>query len=78
MPAKTPEERRAIGRIAIAARHHPNEPERQLEDRRTLRAAQAERYIRAIVDGAPPLTDDQRRRLAALLAPAPAAPTAGE
>lgn len=38
--------------------------------RRDLKAARAEDYIRELVDSAPPLTDDQRSRLSALLQPA--------
>lgn len=38
--------------------------------RRQSRYRFAEQRIRKIVDGAPPLTADQRARLAALLAPA--------
>lgn len=36
---------------------------------RNLRTAKLERAIRAAVDAAPPLTDDQRRTLAGLLLP---------
>jgi hypothetical protein len=35
--------------------------------RRDLAAASLEEYIRRVVDSAPPLTDDQRSRIAALL-----------
>lgn len=50
----TPEERAA--RVAPAVR--------------AKRYAGAERYIQRLVDAAPPLTDEQRTRLAAILAPA--------
>lgn len=54
-------------RLAALSRHHPDGPE--VDDaRRDLRAARAEDYIRELVDQAPPLTDDQRRRLVAILA----------
>jgi hypothetical protein len=43
------------------------------EARRDLRAARAEEYIRKLVDSAPPLTDEQRRRLSVLLNPGVAA-----
>jgi len=33
-----------------------------------LRDAQVDEYVRRVVDGFPPLTGEQRRRLAALLA----------
>jgi excisionase family DNA binding protein len=39
------------------------------EAARDLRAANAETYIRALVDGFPPLTEAQRERLRALLQP---------
>ncbi len=35
--------------------------------RQRLKALKAEEYIRKLVDGAPPLNDDQRSRLALLL-----------
>lgn len=47
----------------------PDDPD-LLAARRDLRASRAEDYIRALVDTAPPLTAEQRTRLAALLAPA--------
>lgn len=37
--------------------------------RRDLKATRAEEYIRRLVDEAPPLTPDQRNRLAAILRP---------
>jgi len=40
-----------------------------LAAKRDLRAARAEDYIRRVVDAAPPLTADQRDRLATLLRP---------
>lgn len=39
------------------------------EARRDMRAARLELAITAAIDAAPPLTDDQRRILAGLLAP---------
>lgn len=39
--------------------------------RRDLKASRAEEYVRALVEQAPPLTDEQRWRLAALLHPTP-------
>lgn len=56
-------------RLAAATRHHP---EVDTDDmRRDLRTAVAEQYITRLVAAAPPLTDEQRERLAALLRPAP-------
>lgn len=54
-------------RVAAIARHTPNDERALAEARRDLRAARAEEYIREVVGAAPPLTDDQCRRLAALL-----------
>lgn len=44
----------------------PEDPE-VLTALRDLRAARAEDYVRRLVDEAPPLTDEQRDRLALLL-----------
>lgn len=38
--------------------------------RRDLKASRAEEYIKQLVDAAPPLTEEQRDRLASLLRPA--------
>ncbi len=65
MAAKDPTSRRLSSRIAATTRHHPNADTTEL--RRDLRAARAEDYIRRIVDQAPPLTPEQRDRLALLL-----------
>ncbi len=43
------------------------------ERRRQYRVMAAEEYIKALVDSAPPLTPEQRDRLAGLLAPGSAA-----
>ncbi|MDP9397340.1 MAG: hypothetical protein M3P96_05725 [Actinomycetota bacterium] len=52
-------------RLAAKKKHDPNA---DVEDiRRDLRAARAEDYIRRVVDAAPPLTLEQRDRLATLL-----------
>jgi hypothetical protein len=59
----TPERRTQRARVAALARHHPD----QAEPRRTLKAEVAERYIRELVDTFPPLTAEQRSRLAVLL-----------
>ncbi|MBM0233371.1 hypothetical protein JNW91_16815 [Micromonospora sp. STR1_7] len=45
---------------------------------RELRAAKLERAIRTAVDAAPPLTDEQRARLAGLLAPPQASGGGGQ
>lgn len=60
----SPERRRLAGRLAIASRRTPE----LVEDlRRDLKAQALEDHIRALVDTAPPLTGEQRERLAALL-----------
>ena len=57
---------RASGALSVAIRR--GEPDEKIADlRRDLRAAQLEKYVREIVDKAPPLTAEQRDRIAALL-----------
>jgi hypothetical protein len=51
--------------LAATTRHHPHADTTDL--RRDLRAARAEDYIRKLVSSAPPLTDEQKARLGALL-----------
>jgi hypothetical protein len=54
-------------RVAALSRSRtPDDPD-LADARRALRAARAEDYIRTLVDAAPPLTDDQKRRLSVLL-----------
>jgi hypothetical protein len=64
---RDPEIRRLRARVAQAARCHPDQPELVADDRRALKARVAEQYVRDLVDTWPPLTDNQRGRLAALL-----------
>lgn len=67
MPAHDPERRRLQSRTAAAIRHDlPNAPAL----RRDLAARRLEDYIRAVVESAPPLSDEQVRRLSVLLNPA--------
>jgi len=54
-------------RIAIEKRRNPNAGVTEL--RRQLRAERTEQYIQKVLAEAPPLTDEQRTRLAELLAP---------
>ncbi len=58
-------------RIAQHAKTHPGEkpPDDLYRDHV---AARLEDHVRRVVDGFPPLTRDQRHKLAVLLAPAPA------
>jgi hypothetical protein len=58
--------RTASGRIAYHSRRDGN-PAKLTEARRDLAAAKLERHIREAVAAAPPLSDDQKHRLAALL-----------
>jgi hypothetical protein len=60
------EGRHRRSRLAANSRHHPDLLD---EDRRWLKNAAAEAYIRELVDTLLPLTDEQRSRLAALLHP---------
>ena len=62
--ALTPEQRRRRARLAALSRHHP---ERVEAERRQLKAASAERYVRRLREDWPPLTVEQRAELAALL-----------
>lgn len=65
--------RQARARLASAsakAARSPEDPTAQQavdEARRAYRALALEDYIRRTVDAAPPLTDDQRERLATIL-----------
>jgi hypothetical protein len=65
MPAHDPTVRALSSKIAAIERHHPDTDTGDL--RRDMRAAKLADHIRRVVDAAPPLTDDQRARIAALL-----------
>lgn len=54
-------------RIALAKREDPEADVTEL--RRQLKAERLEEYIQRTVDAAPPLTGEQRERLAGLLRP---------
>lgn len=64
MPSTWTSER---AKLASITRHHPDDADRIAEARRDLRAARLEDHVRDAVAAAPPLTAEQRRRLAALL-----------
>ena len=54
-------------RVASLSRSRvPNDPD-LVAARRDLRAARAEDYIKQVLAAAPPLTEEQRRHLAAIL-----------
>lgn len=55
------------GRLAAVEKHHGPDDPRVSELRRDLAAERLDEAIRDAVTAAPPLTDAQRRRLAAIL-----------
>lgn len=64
-----PEVRRARGRLARSTGLRGPDHPATLAARREFRTERWLAAIRAVVDEAPPLTEDQRARLAVLLAP---------
>ena len=56
-------------RIAALSRSRPADDPDLVEARRDLHAARLAEHITRVVDAAPPLTDEQRDRLAVLLRP---------
>lgn len=69
MAARSIPRRTAASIVASIERWHGPDDPRLPELRRDLRAAELEEHIRRLVDQAPPLTSEQRARLAALLRP---------
>lgn len=63
--AASPATRHLVATLAATTRHHPNDDVTDL--RRDLAAQQIEDYVRRVVDNAPPLTAEQRDRLALIL-----------
>ncbi len=61
------EHRSTRARLAAAVRHHPDDTETIAEYRSEYKAGRAEAYIRHLVDSAPPLTAEQRDKLAVLM-----------
>ncbi|HEY3925008.1 MAG TPA: hypothetical protein VGL75_10650 [Acidothermaceae bacterium] len=59
--------RSARGRYGAAKRHHSDDPGIIEATLRELKDAQAQDYIRRLIDEAPPLSPAQRDRLAILL-----------
>lgn len=57
------------GRVASLSRSRPSDDVDLVEARRQLAAANLEQYVARVVADAPPLTNDQRARIAALLRP---------
>ncbi|MEZ5150698.1 hypothetical protein [Rhodococcus zopfii] len=67
MAPLSPAARSKRAKIAALSRdREPNDPE-LLETRRDLRALKLEEYVTRVVAEAPPLTDEQRERIASLL-----------
>jgi hypothetical protein len=56
-------------RLNAMQRHHGRDDPRVVEMRREVAADAIARYVRKVVDEAPPLTADQRDAIAALLRP---------
>ena len=54
-------------RVAALARSRSADDPEFIDARRSLAAANIEAYVEKIVASAPPLTDDQKSRIAALL-----------
>jgi hypothetical protein len=73
MSAKSAHRRHAAAVVGALQRHHGPAHPGLTDARRDLRAAELEEHVRRIVDAAPPLTAEQRDRIAALLR-APATP----
>ncbi|MGH3788831.1 MAG: hypothetical protein ACRDRG_20300 [Pseudonocardiaceae bacterium] len=67
MAAKSPNRRRVAAAVGAIERHGGPDDPRLPDLRRDLRAAELEEHIIRIVDAAPPLTAEQRNRIAALL-----------
>lgn len=65
MPAHSPTLRQAVAKAGAAARG--GDPERVLETKRDLAAERIAAYVERVVAQAPPLSPEQRDRLALLL-----------
>jgi hypothetical protein len=72
----TAEGRSRRARLAANSRWRPDRAD-LLDERRHFKAEAAEHYIKQLVDTFPPLTAEQRRRLASLLHPETGAGDAG-
>jgi hypothetical protein len=68
-----PRARSLNARAAALQRHRPNETAAIAEARRDAKFSTLSDYIQRTVDAAPPLTSEQRERLAVLLRPIPSA-----
>ncbi|WP_299956700.1 hypothetical protein [uncultured Modestobacter sp.] len=66
----SPETAEARSRLGLSVRYQGPESEAAQQARRDLKAAKLADHIKRVVDAAPPLTSEQRSRLAGLLTPA--------
>jgi hypothetical protein len=57
--------RRAASLLALNTRHHPSDDRSELV--RELNAARAEDWARTVAAAAPPLTDEQRAKIARII-----------
>jgi hypothetical protein len=72
LPALSKERRRASARVGAITRNRGADDPELIDARRDLRAAEAAEYaehIRRLVDTFPPLSAEQRTKIAALLRP---------
>lgn len=70
--------RRRAGRLNALRRHRTDDDPAVLDAARDLAAERLVEHVRRVVDQAPPLTTEQRDRIAALLrAPGPIPPAGG-
>lgn len=65
----TPEQARARARLGAESVNHPNDQARIAEARKALQKANIDAEIARMVASWPPLSDDQKARLAPLLQP---------
>lgn len=69
MAAKSPTRRRAAAVVGAVQRHHGPDDPRLPDLRRDLRAAELAEHVARVVACFPPLTPEQRSRIAELLRP---------
>ena len=62
----TPEQNRERARIAAMRRYHPDSPETD-ELAADFKARRLEEHVQRVVDSAPPLSAEQRERIASVL-----------
>ena len=67
MSARDPKVRSAVARLAAADRHHPGDTEGRARLLAELDVARSETWLEKVIASAPPLSEEQAARLAALL-----------